>query len=79
MSGGKSLAIRTGVTYNEIVPKKKLPPEIREYFVRMGKKGGALGGHVRASNMTQEQRSDSARNAVMARWRKAKEKPPASR
>jgi len=39
----------------------------------MGKKGGALGGHARASNMTAEQRSDSARNAVVARWKKAKE------
>jgi hypothetical protein len=61
------------------VPKKKLPPEIREYFVRMGKKGGALGGHARASNMTPEQRSESARNAVVARWKKAKEAAQLSR
>ena len=52
--------------------KKKLPPEIRDYFVKMGKKGGASGGHARAANMTEEQRRESARNAVMARWRKAK-------
>jgi hypothetical protein len=58
------------------VSKKKLPPDIREYFVRMGKKGGALGGHARAANMTQEERTDSARKAVQARWAKAKEKPP---
>jgi hypothetical protein len=54
------------------MPKKKLPREIRQYFVKMGKKGGALGGHTRASNMTPEQRSESARNAVTARWAKAK-------
>jgi|ERR1039458_1711863 hypothetical protein len=66
----KVLAIRTGVTYTEIVPKKKLPPEIRDYFVRMGKKGGALGGHARASRMTEEERTESARKAVTARWAK---------
>jgi hypothetical protein len=55
------------------VPKEKLPPDVRDYFVRMGKKGGALGGHARAANMTAEQRSDSARKAVMTRWKKAKE------
>jgi len=54
------------------VPKKKLPPEIRDYFVRMGKKGGASGGHARAANLTAEQRSESARKAVTARWKKAK-------
>jgi hypothetical protein len=52
------------------MPRKKLPPEIRDYFVRMGKKGGALGGHARAANMTDEERSESARKAVTARWAK---------
>lgn len=55
------------------MPKKKLPPEIRDYFVRMGKKGGALGGRARASNMTPEERSESARNAVSARWARRKD------
>jgi len=39
----------------------------------MGKMGGALGGHARAANMTQEQRSESARNAVTARWKRRKD------
>jgi hypothetical protein len=50
--------------------KKKLPPDIRDYFVKMGKKGGALGGHARAANMSAEERSESARKAVQARWKK---------
>jgi hypothetical protein len=54
---------------------KKLPPEIREFFVKMGKKGGASGGHARAANMTAEQRSEASRKAVQARW--AKKKKPA--
>jgi hypothetical protein len=51
---------------------KKLPPEIRDFFVKMGKKGGASGGHARAANMTAEQRSEAARRAVTARWSKSK-------
>jgi hypothetical protein len=52
--------------------RKKLPADIREYFVKMGKKGGLLGGKARAERLTPEQRSDSARKAVIARWEKEK-------
>jgi hypothetical protein len=51
---------------------KKLPPEVLAYFVKMGKKGGASGGHARAANMTDQERSESARKAVIARWAKQK-------
>jgi hypothetical protein len=67
------LDCRNGVTYTVLMPKKKLPPEVRDYFVKMGRKGGLLGGATRAANMTDEQRSESARKAVLARWQKAKE------
>jgi hypothetical protein len=53
---------------------KKLPPEIREYFARKGRQGGKLGGPARAASMTPEQRSESARKAVMARWERVKKK-----
>jgi hypothetical protein len=52
--------------------KQKLPPNIREFFVKMGRRGGKLGGSVRAANMTAEERSESARKAVQARWAKKK-------
>lgn len=51
---------------------KRLPPDIRDYFVKMGKKGGKLGGVARAAKMTDQQRSESARRAVKARWAKAR-------
>jgi hypothetical protein len=51
---------------------KRLPKEIRSYFSKLGKKGGKKGGSARAANMTPEQRSESARNAVSARWAIAK-------
>jgi hypothetical protein len=54
------------------MPKKKLPPEVLEYFAKMGKKGGLLGGHARAAALTKEERVESARNAVLARWAKVK-------
>ena len=38
--------------------------------VALGRKGGLKGGKVRASRMTPEERSESARHAAQARWRK---------
>lgn len=55
---------------------KKLPPEFREYLSKIGKKGGLKGGRARAEKMTPEERSESARKAVKARWDKRKGKKP---
>jgi hypothetical protein len=52
--------------------QNKMPPEALAYFIRMGRKGGALGGHTRAANMTAEQRSEGARKASQARWARVK-------
>ena len=46
--------------------------ELREYLAKLGKKGGKKGGPARAAKMTAEERSESARKAVLARWAKAK-------
>jgi len=35
-----------------------------------GKKGGAKGGKATADKRTKEQRSEAARKAVLARWKK---------
>ena len=40
--------------------------------VALGKKGGRKGGLARAANLTPEERSEAARKAVQARWKKAK-------
>jgi hypothetical protein len=45
------------------------------HAVALGRKGGRKGGPARAANMTPEQRSESARNAVTARWARAKNLP----
>jgi hypothetical protein len=51
--------------------KSEVPKELREYLAKLGKKGGKKGGPARAAAMTPEQRSESARKAVQARWAKA--------
>jgi hypothetical protein len=40
--------------------------------VELGRKGGIKGGPARAASLTPEQRSESARKAVTARWTKNK-------
>jgi len=38
--------------------------------VALGRKGGLKGGKARAAKMSPEQRSEAARKAAQARWRK---------
>jgi hypothetical protein len=40
--------------------------------VELGRRGGLKGGPARARKLTPEQRSESARKAVQARWNKAR-------
>jgi hypothetical protein len=57
---------------------KKLPPEVLEYFRRMGAKGGRIGGRIGGKRsletMTPEQRSERARKAVAAREAKRRKR-----
>lgn len=39
--------------------------------VALGRRGGLKGGPARAAKMTKEQRSESAKKAAQARWKKA--------
>lgn len=66
---GKIISLHSKpLTYNKIVAKKRKNP----YAVALGRKGGKKGGPARAAAMTPEERSDSARKAVNARWAKEK-------
>lgn len=44
------------------------PSEPESQQARAGRAGGQKGGKIRASRMTAEERSDSARKAAKARW-----------
>lgn len=48
---------------SNVMGKRKNP-----HAVALGRKGGKKGGKVRAANLTAEERSESARKAVLARW-----------
>jgi len=43
------------------------------FAVALGRKGGLKGGPARAAKMTPEERTESARKAVLARWKKARQ------
>ncbi len=46
--------------------------------VALGRKGGKKGGPARAARLTPAQRSESARNAVQARWARVKQQRESS-
>jgi hypothetical protein len=53
------------------VPKQDPDAGKNPAAVALGKLGGAKGGRARAAKMTPEERRESARQAAMARWKKA--------
>jgi hypothetical protein len=46
------------------------PPEKDPAAVALGRKGGLKGGKARAAKLTPEQRSEAARKAAAARWKR---------
>src|ERR1039458_2940036 len=67
------LTSRAAFVYNRGMSKTRLPPDMRAYLAKIGRKGGLKGGRARMDTMTPEQRSESARRAVQARWARVKE------
>ena len=59
------------LTYNSVMPKQKRK---NPAAVALGRKGGKKGGPARAASMTAEERSESARRAVVARWERYRAK-----
>ena len=73
MSRKEHLGFPVGVKYNQGMKKRrKLPPEIRDYFVQMGRIGGQQGGRIRAERLNPERRKEIAQKAIAARWAKRK-------
>jgi len=52
--------------------RKHEPAKKNPAAVMLGRLGGLKGGYARAAKLTAEERSESARNAVQARWEKAR-------
>ena len=74
------LAIRDRLRYNSCVTENQDPTddELRELARILGRRGGKKGGKARAAKMTPEERSESARKAVNARWAKKKRQQESS-
>jgi hypothetical protein len=49
---------------------KKLPADIRKYFVEMGRLGGQKGVTARMEKVSPERRKEIAQKAIAARWAK---------
>ena len=50
---------------------------VSEYLAQIGRKGGKASGKARMEKLTPEQRSEVAKQAAAARWKKAKKKQAA--
>jgi len=50
--------------------RKRIPEDIRQYFVKMGRIGGKRGAQARMDKITPERRKEIAKNAIAARWAK---------
>jgi len=68
------MAERLGIDRSYLSDVERGKKNVCLYFVREGRKGGKLGGPARAAKMTPQERSESARKAVLARWQKIKGK-----
>lgn len=57
-------------------PEPDTPPDPDKdpAAVALGRKGGKKGGKARAANMTPAERSEAARKAALARWKKKEPK-----
>jgi hypothetical protein len=66
------LVIRDRLRYNRTVADNQdlTDEELRQLARLLGRRGGLKGGKARAAKMTPEERSESARKAVKARWAK---------
>jgi hypothetical protein len=51
-----------------------IPPEVRNYFVEQGRKGGKMGAEARLEKVPPKRRREIARDAAKARWAKRKQK-----
>jgi hypothetical protein len=72
--------LRERLRYNPGVTEKHNPTdeEVRELVRILGRRGGLKGGKARAAKMTPEERSESARKAVKARWAKKRQQEESS-
>jgi hypothetical protein len=62
-------AMIVAMASGEVAPE----PTRNAVAVESGRRGGLVGGKARAAKLTPQERSESARKAAEARWRKGQE------
>jgi hypothetical protein len=67
----ESVAILTGIA--EPPPEAEPLDPVQVAARELGRRGGLKGGKARAAKMTPEERTESAKKAAAARWKKAPE------
>lgn len=55
-------------------PLEEVPSGKNPHAVELGRLGGKKGGKARAESLSKEQRSEIAKNAAKARWKKTEKK-----
>ena len=55
---------------DEIIAETEAQPEKNPAAVLLGRRGGLKGGKARAEKLTKERRSEIAKQAALARWKK---------
>jgi hypothetical protein len=68
-------AMVEAIAAGEIPAAMKTPDGKNPFAVALGRRGGLRGGRARADKMSARERSDSAKKAAQARWRKANGSP----
>jgi hypothetical protein len=63
-------AVRIMETIAEKTEEREIPPEVSAAAAALGRRGGLKGGPARAAALTPTKRSEIAKAAARARWRK---------
>ena len=64
-------AVRIMETIAELSEEREIPDEVRAAAAALGRRGGLKGGPARAAKLSDKRRSEIARAAAVARWKKA--------
>jgi hypothetical protein len=63
-------AVRIMETIAEKTEEREIPPDVSAAAAALGRRGGLKGGPARAAKLSPEKRSDIAKKAATARWRR---------
>lgn len=63
-------AVRIMEAIAERSEEREIPPDVRAAAAALGRRGGLKGGPARAAKLTDERKTEIAKAAAAARWKK---------